>query len=135
VVIFMTVPLVVIGVTLGLLGFDQPFGFMALLGFLSLIGMQIKNAIVLIDEIQAQQKLGVPPLDAIVQAGVSRLRPVAMSTVTTVLGMLPLLVDAFYSAMAVTIMCGLTFATVLTMIVIPVNYAIVHRLPNPPKTT
>jgi multidrug efflux pump subunit AcrB len=135
VVIFMTVPLVVIGVTLGLLGFDQPFGFMALLGFLSLIGMQIKNAIVLIDEIQAQQKLGVPPVDALVQAGVSRLRPVAMSTVTTVLGMLPLLVDAFYSAMAVTIMCGLTFATVLTMIVIPVNYAIVHRLPNPPKTT
>ena len=130
-VIFMTVPLALIGVTVGLLGFGQPFGFMALLGFLSLAGMQIKNAIVLIDEINAQKTAGASDFDAVVNAGVTRLRPVAMAALTTVLGMIPLLVDAFYAAMAVTIMCGLTFATVLTMIVIPVNYAIVFKIPNP----
>ena len=132
-VIFMTVPLTIIGVTVGLLAFDQPFGFMALLGFLSLAGMQIKNAIVLIDEINAQQAAGVDPFHAVVNAGVTRLRPVALAAVTTVLGMLPLIVDAFYAAMAVTIMCGLAFATVLTMVVIPVNYALVYRIPNPPE--
>lgn len=130
-VIFMTVPLALIGVTVGLLCFDQPFGFMALLGLLSLAGMQIKNAIVLIDEINAQKAAGVDDFNAIVNAGVTRLRPVAMAALTTVLGMLPLVVDAFYAAMAVTIMFGLTFATVLTMIVIPVNYALVFRVPNP----
>jgi len=133
-VILMTVPLALIGVTVGLLGFDQPFGFMALLGLLSLAGMQIKNAIVLIDEINAQKAAGVDDFNAVVNAGVTRLRPVAMAALTTVLGMLPLVVDAFYAAMAVTIMCGLTFATVLTMVVIPVNYALVFRIPNPPKT-
>ncbi len=130
-VIFMTVPLALIGVTVGLLGFSQPFGFMALLGFLSLAGMQIKNAIVLIDEINAQKASGVDDFNAVVNAGVTRLRPVAMAALTTVLGMIPLLVDAFYAAMAVTIMCGLTFATVLTMVVIPVNYALIFRIPNP----
>ncbi len=132
-VIFLTVPLTIIGVTTGLLAFDQPFGFMALLGFLSLAGMQIKNAIVLIDEINAQWAAGVDPFNAVVNAGVTRLRPVALAAVTTVLGMLPLVTDAFYAAMAVTIMCGLTFATVLTMVVIPVNYALIYRIPNPPE--
>ena len=132
-VIFLTVPLIVVGVTVGLLAFNQPFGFMALLGFLSLAGMQIKNAIVLIDEINAQRAAGVEPFRAIVDAGVTRLRPVSLAAVTTVLGMLPLVVDAFYAAMAVTIMCGLTFATVLTMVVIPVNYAILFQVKNPPR--
>ena len=132
-VIFMTVPMVLVGVTVGLLAFGQPFGFMALLGMLSLVGMQIKNAIVLIDEINAQSAAGVDPFNAVVNAGVSRLRPVALAALTTVLGMLPLVTDAFYAAMAVTIMCGLTFATVLTMVVIPVNYAIVYRIPQPPE--
>lgn len=131
-VIFLTVPLTLVGVTTGLLAFDQPFGFMALLGFLSLAGMQIKNAIVLIDEINAQQNAGVEPFQALLTAGVTRLRPVGLAAVTTVLGMLPLVIDAFYAAMAVTIMCGLTFATILTMVVIPVNYAIIFRVPNPP---
>ena len=130
-VIFMTVPLVLVGITVGLLSFGQPFGFMALLGMLSLMGMQIKNAIVLIDEINAQTAAGVGAFDAVVNAGVTRLRPVALAALTTVLGMMPLVTDAFYAAMAVTIMCGLTFATVLTMVVIPVNYALVFRIPNP----
>ena len=125
-VIFMTVPLVVVGVVAGLLGFGQPFGFMALLGFLSLVGMQIKNAIVLMDEINAQLASGVAPFEAVVSSGVTRLRPVANAALTTILGMMPLVADAFYAAMAVTIMCGLAFATVLTMVVIPVNYALVY---------
>ncbi len=132
-VIFLTVPLTVIGVTVGLLALDQPFGFMALLGFLSLIGMQIKNAIVLIDEINALNAAGVEPFEAVVQAGVTRLRPIALAALTTVLGMLPLLLDAFYAAMAVTIMFGLTFATILTTVVIPLNYAIVYRLHQPAR--
>ena len=128
VVIFMTLPLILVGVVAGLLAFDQPFGFMALLGFLSLVGMQVKNAIVLMDEIAANLRRGLKPYAAVIDAGVSRLRPVANASLTTVLGMIPLLTDAFYCAMAVTIMAGLAFATVLTMIVIPVNYALVYRI-------
>ena len=131
--IFMTVPLIVIGVVAGLLGFDQPFGFMALLGFLSLVGMQIKNAIVLMDEINAQLAAGTEPFEAVVSSGVTRLRPVANTALTTVLGMMPLVVDAFYAAMAVTIMLGLAFATLLTMVVVPVNYALIHRIKRPAK--
>jgi len=130
-VIFMTVPLALIGVTLGLLVTGQPFGFMALLGLLSLIGMQIKNAIVLVDEIGAQIGSGKQEMEAIIISGVSRLRPVSMGAITTVLGMIPLLVDPFFSAMAVTIMFGLTGAALFTLIIVPVFYAIVFRVPNP----
>ncbi len=122
-VIFATVPLAVIGVTFGLLVMDQPFGFMALLGFLSLTGMLIKNSVVLIDEINNQLSSGVAPFDAVIHSGVTRIRPVIMAAATTVLGMIPLLKDAFFVAMAVTIMFGLTFATILTLIVVPVLYA------------
>ena len=99
---------------------------MALLGFLSLVGMEIKNAIVLMDEINAQLAAGAKPFDAVVMSGVTRLRPVANTALTTVLGMIPLVVDPFYSSMAVTIMCGLAFATLLTMVVVPVNYALLY---------
>lgn len=129
-IIFLTVPLAVIGVTVGLLLTGQPFGFMALLGFLSLMGMLIKNAIVLIDEINMQMSSGKDPFTAIVDSGVSRVRPVSMAALTTVLGMIPLLADAFFAAMAVTIMFGLTFATVLTLIVVPVLYASFFKI-NP----
>ena len=128
-VIFCTIPLVLIGVVGGLLSFDQPFGFMALLGLLSLIGMQIKNAIVIIDEINARLAAGDAPVDAVMSAGVTRLRPLGLAAATTVLGMLPLVTDPFYSAMAVTVMCGLAFATLLTLVVIPVFYALFFRLP------
>ncbi len=129
-VIWLNVPLAVIGVTLGLLVTGQPFGFMALLGFLSLIGMLIKNAIVLVDEINAQGAEGRTVRDAIIGSGVSRLRPVAMAASTTALGMIPLLFDAFFMSMAVTIIGGLVVATVLTMVVLPVFYAIVFRVPS-----
>ena len=127
-IIFLTVPLAIIGVTVGLLVTDQPFGFMALLGFMSLAGMLIKNAIVLIDEINLQLREGKEPFQAIVDSGVSRVRPVSMAALTTVLGMIPLVTDAFFVAMAVTIMFGLAFATVLTLIVVPVLYACLYRV-------
>ena len=126
-VIWLTVPLAIIGVTAGLLLTNQPFGFMALLGFLSLSGMLIKNAIVLVDEIDLQVGGGKSTYDAILDSGSSRLRPVAMAAATTILGMIPLFTDAFYIAMAVTIVGGLAVATVLTMVVVPVLYAILFK--------
>ena len=130
-IIFLIVPLALIGVTVGLLSTGQPFGFMALLGFLSLIGMLIKNAIVLMDEINLQVTLDQSVFDAVINSGLSRLRPVSMAALTTVLGMIPLVPDAFFAAMAVTIMFGLTFATVLTLVVVPVLYACFYGVPNP----
>jgi multidrug efflux pump subunit AcrB len=127
-VIWLTVPLAVIGVTAGLLVTRQPFGFMALLGFMSLSGMLIKNAIVLVDEIELQKRLGLPDFRAVVDSGVSRLRPVSMAALTTALGMIPLLLDAFFVAMAVTIIAGLMVATILTMVVLPVFYSVFFRV-------
>ena len=127
-VICLCVPLALIGVTVGLLVFRQPFGFMALLGLLSLAGMLIKNAIVLIDQIDAELKEGHKPFDAIINSGVSRMRPVSMAALTTILGMLPLLGDGFFISMAVTIMFGLGFATVLTLYVVPLLFAIIFKV-------
>jgi len=132
-IIWLTVPLAIIGVTAGLLLFNQPFGFMALLGMLSLAGMLIKNAIVLIDQIDIELSSGKEPFQAIVDSGVSRLIPVSMAAATTILGMIPLLKDVFFVSMAVTIMFGLGFATVLTLIVVPVLYAIFFKVPNPAR--
>jgi multidrug efflux pump subunit AcrB len=132
-VIWLTVPLSIIGVTLGLLVFNQPFGFMALLGLMSLWGMLIKNSIVLIEEIQSQLKTGKERFNAVVDAGLSRMMPVAMAAATTILGMLPLLADAFFVAMAVTIMVGLGVATILTLVIVPVLYCIVFRVPSGPE--
>jgi multidrug efflux pump subunit AcrB len=127
--ILLTVPLAVIGVSVGLLLANEPFGFMALLGFLSLSGMLIKNAIVLIDEINLEASQGRAPLEAVLNAGVSRVRPVSMAAGTTVLGMLPLFADPFFVGMAVTIIGGLSFATVLTLVVVPVLHATFYRIP------
>lgn len=124
-VIWLCVPLIIIGVTAGLLLFDQPFNFMAILGFLSLVGMLIKNAIVLVDEINEQESTGQSAKEAILNSGVSRLRPVAMAASTTALGMLPLFADAFFVAMAITIIFGLVIGSVLTMLVLPVIYSII----------
>jgi multidrug efflux pump subunit AcrB len=130
-IIWLTVPLAIVGVTVGLLSFSQPFGFMALLGVMSLAGMLIKNAIVLIDQIGLELAGGKEPFHAIVDSGVSRLIPVAMAAMTTILGMIPLLKDAFFISMAVTIMFGLGFATVLTLIVVPVLYSIFYKVRAP----
>ena len=103
-IIWLTVPLSIIGVTVGLLIFDLPFDFMAILGFLSLMGMLIKNAIVLIDQINIEIREGKEPFPAIMDSALSRMRPVSMAALTTVLGMLPLLQDPFFISMAVVIM-------------------------------
>ena len=111
------------GVALGLLLTGLPFSFTAMLGLLSLSGMLIKNAIVLVEEIDAQKsETGLPQSEAIVAASVSRLRPVLLAAATTILGMIPLLFDVFFASMAVTIMAGLGFASLLTLIGIPVFY-------------
>lgn len=126
-IILLTIPLLMVGVTAGLLITHQAFGFMALLGLLSLIGMVIRNAIVLIDEIDIQMRSGKELRTSIIDASISRMRPVMMGASTTVLGMLPLVTDAFFAGMAVTIMFGLTFATVLTLVVVPVLYGTLIR--------
>ena len=127
-IILLTVPFAVIGVTVGLLGSGAPFGFMSLLGMLSLTGMLIKNAIVLIDQINIELNEGKEPFHAVMDASVSRMRPVCMAAITTVLGMMPLVIDPFFQGMAVTIMGGLTFATGLTLILVPVFYVIFYRV-------
>jgi multidrug efflux pump subunit AcrB len=99
------------------------FGFMGLLGALSLTGLLIKNAIVLIEEIDIQSESGKDPYQAILDSAVSRMRPVLMAASTTILGMIPLLTDVFFLDMAVVIMFGLGFASILTLIVVPVLYA------------
>ncbi len=126
-IIWFCVPMALIGVSAGLLATGQPFGFMALLGFLSLSGMLIKNAIVLIDEINLQLSEGLPLEAAIKASGASRLRPVAMAAATTALGMVPLLMDDFFKSMAVTIIAGLLFATMLTMVIVPVLFWVLYR--------
>jgi len=127
-IIWLTVPLALVGVTGGLLFSGVPFGFMALLGALSLIGMLVKNSIVLVDEINGQIASGKPRYDALIESSLSRLRPVSMAALTTVLGMIPLLPDAFFVSLAVTIMAGLAFATILTMVVVPTLYAVFFRI-------
>ena len=126
--IWLVVPLAMIGVTSGLLLTGLPFGFMSIIGLLSLSGMLIKNAIILIDEININLSEGMQPFDAILQSGVSRLKPVGMAAGTTALGMLPLIVDPFFGAMAVTIVAGLVVATALTALVVPVLYAIFYKV-------
>ncbi|QCA06699.1 efflux RND transporter permease subunit [Pantoea vagans] len=125
VAIWITVPLAMIGVTCGFLITGIPFGFMALIGLLSLSGMLLRNGIVLIEEIRLfrQEK----PLQlAIIDAATSRLRPILLTAFTTVLGLLPLLRDVFFQSMAVVIIFGLGFATVLTLLVLPVIYRCFH---------
>ena len=130
-VIWATVPLAIVGVSAGLLLMNAAFSFMALLGLLSLSGMLIKNGIVLVDQINLELDSGKEPYKAVFDSGVSRVRPVAMAAITTILGMIPLLFDVFFQSMAVTIMFGLGFATVLTLIVVPVLYTMLFKIKVP----
>jgi multidrug efflux pump subunit AcrB len=127
-IIWLTVPFALIGVVVGLLLMDTAFGFMSLLGFLSLSGMLIKNAIVLIDEITLEHEVNKKPLnEAIYHSGLNRLMAVTMAALTTALGMLPLVPDVFFGSMAIVIIFGLVVATMLTMILVPVYYAIFFK--------
>ncbi|HCE3101749.1 TPA: multidrug efflux RND transporter permease subunit VmeV [Vibrio parahaemolyticus] len=127
-VIWFTVPLSIIGVAFGLLTTNMPFSFTAFLGLLSLSGMILKNGIVLLDQINLELESGKDPYLAIVDSAISRVRPVSMAALTTILGMIPLVFDAFFGSMAITIMAGLGFATVLTLIVVPVMFAILFKI-------
>ena len=130
-IIILCLPLAIIGVTVGLLVMKQPFSFMAMLGFLSLVGMLIKNAIVLLDQIDIEIREGKQPYAAILDSCVSRFRPVLMAALTTILGMFPLLFDSLFAPMAVTIMFGLLFATILTLLVVPILYMLFFRIKEP----
>ena len=123
-VIWLTVPMTICGVVLGLLITDLSFTFPSFLGFLSLSGMLIKNCIVLVDEIDKRIVEEGVTLQSILTASVSRLRPVLLAAGTTIAGMSPLLSDAFFMEMAVCIMSGLAFATLLTLLAVPVFYRI-----------
>ncbi|MDR7191334.1 efflux RND transporter permease subunit [Luteimonas terrae] len=130
VVIWLVVPMSICGVTIGLAISGQPFGFVALLGLLSLTGLLLKNAIVLVEEIDRQIAEGGNNRAAIVEATTSRLVPVTMAAGTTVLGMVPLLFDDLFASLAVTIMGGLAFATVLTLVVVPCLYLLIFKVPR-----
>ena len=106
---------------------------MALLGALALIGLMIKNSIVLVEEIDLQIAQGKPPLTGVLDATVSRMRPVLMAASTTILGLIPLLSDVFFVNMSITMMAGLGVATILTLIIIPTWYATLFRIPNDDK--
>ena len=128
IIILCVLPLSLIGVAVGMLltGFD--FGFFPIAGWLGLLGMIIKNVIVLIDEINIQRRDGVLPYTAVVEATVSRTRPVLMAATTTILGMIPLLFDIAFGGMAATIIFGLTFATLLTLFVTPALYVLFYKV-------
>lgn len=126
--IWLIMPLAIIGVTVGLLLTGQPFGFMALLGVMALGGELIKNQIVVLSKIFTEIENGKKPYDAILYGGISKMRPVCMVVFTTVLGMIPLLQDPFFGAMAVCIMFGLSFAAFLSLIFTPVLYAIMFNV-------
>jgi len=129
------IPFVLIGVSLGLLITGQPFGFVALLGAMSLVGMMCKNGIVLLDQVNIELTAGKEPYDAVITAAASRLRPVLLAAGTTVLGVAPLLQDVFWVSMAVTIMFGLTIGTFLIMILLPVLYSIFYKIKSPESQT
>ena len=130
--ILLMIPMIMIGMTIGFLITGQSFGFFAILGVLGLIGMVIKNAIVLLDQTELEIKENNrSPYEAIVMSAQSRAVPVSMAAGTTILGMVPLLPDPMFGGMAATIMGGLLIATVLTIVVLPVMYATMYRLSKP----
>ena len=127
-IIFCCIPLIFVGVIPAVLLTGKPFGFVAIVGVLGLIGMMIKNGIVLMDEINLQISEGMAPRDALVNSSKSRLRPVMMASLTTILGMIPLIPDAMFGSLAVTIMGGLFVGTLITLIFIPIFYAMFFKI-------
>lgn len=128
IVILLMLPLIFIGIVLGLVVLGKSFDFFSILGLLGLIGMNIKNAIVLVDQIDTETAAGKAPREAVISATTTRIVPVAMASGTTILGMLPLLFDAMFGGMAATIMGGLLIASALTLFVLPVAYCAIHKI-------
>ena len=132
ILILMCFPFVLCGITPSLLLFKQPFTFMAIIGMMGLIGMMVKNAIVLVDEInRLQTEERKHPYHAVIEATVSRVRPVLMASLTTIVGMIPLLGDPMYGSMAITIMGGLTVGTIITLILLPLFYTALFHIHQP----
>jgi multidrug efflux pump subunit AcrB len=127
-VCLLMLPLIFIGIVLGLVVLGKSFDFFSILGLLGLIGMNIKNAIVLVDQIDTETAAGKAPREAVISATTTRIVPVAMASGTTILGMLPLLFDAMFGGMAATIMGGLLVASALTLFVLPVAYCAIHKI-------
>ncbi len=127
-IIFCSIPMVLVGVVAVMLLTGKTFDFVAIVGTLGLIGMLVKNGIVLMDEINLQIQQGVEPSIALMESAQSRLRPVMMASLTTILGMIPLLSDAMFGSMAAAIMGGLLFGTLITLLFIPVLYAMFFRV-------
>lgn len=127
-IIICCVPLLAIGIVGGMLLTGQSFTFCAIVGALGLIGMMSKNCIVLMDEIGEQIQSGIPPVKALISSSESRLRPVMMASLTTILGMIPLLTDPLFGSMAVTIMGGLLFSTLATLLFVPILYAMFFKI-------
>lgn len=130
-VIIACLPFVLIGISPALIMSQRPFTFLAIIGILGLIGMMVKNAIVLVDEVTRLTNEKVPPYEALIAATVSRIRPVTMASLTTILGMLPLLDDPMYGSLAVTIMSGLSAGIVITLFLLPSLYAISFKISKP----
>ena len=136
ILILLCFPFVMVGISAGLLLTDNPFTFMAIIGMMGLIGMMIKNAIVLVDEIgRLQKEEGMDPYHAVVEATVSRVRPVLMASLTTIVGMIPLIADPMYGSMAITIMGGLTAGTAITLLLLPIFYTALMRIRRPDEKT
>ncbi|MDE7418716.1 MAG: efflux RND transporter permease subunit [Muribaculaceae bacterium] len=132
ILILICFPFVVVGIVIALLVTDSPFTFMAIIGMMGLIGMMIKNAIVLVDEIgRLQKEEGMHPYHAVIEATVSRVRPVLMASLTTIVGMIPLIFDPMYGSMAITIMGGLTAGTAITLLLLPLFYTALMRIRKP----
>ena len=127
-IIFCCIPLIIIGVVAVMLLTGKTFNFVAIVGTLGLIGMLIKNGIVLMDEITLQLQAGIAPMQALIDSAQSRLRPVMMASLTTILGMIPLLTDAMFGSLAASIMGGLLFASIITLFFIPVLYALFFHI-------
>ena len=133
IIIFCTIPLVFVGVVAVMLLTGKTFNFVAIVGTLGLIGMIIKNGIVLMDEITLQINQGVEPVTALIDSSQSRLRPVMMASLTTILGMIPLLPDAMFGSLAASIMGGLLFGTLITLLFIPILYALFFHIKKTDK--
>ena len=127
-VILCCLPLIAIGVVFSVLISGKTFGFVAIVGALGIIGMMVKNGIVLMDEVTLQIKQGVEPTTALLNSSASRFRAVAMASLTTILGMIPLLTDDMFGSLAVTIMGGLFVGTMIILLFIPVLYSIIFRI-------
>jgi multidrug efflux pump subunit AcrB len=130
IIVVTTIPLGIIGVVIGLLSFNQPFGFMPFLGVISLAGIVINNAIVLIDRVQIEEESRSSRQDAVIMACLQRFRPILLATFTTVLGMIPLYLSGgdMWEGMAVSIMIGLLFGTIITLLFVPSLYSLMYKV-------